>query len=80
MGRLRETVSMKNLKLYSFLILAVLAILIILQNTVEVQIRILFLTMNAPLALFLLITLLLGMVLGILIAYLIDHKARKRPA
>lgn len=71
---------MKNLKLYSFLILAVLAILIILQNTVEVQIRILFLTMNAPLALFLLITLLLGMVLGILIAYLIDHKARKRPA
>ncbi len=71
---------MKNLKLYSFLILAVLAILIILQNTVEVQIRILFLTMNAPLALFLLITLLLGIVLGILIAYLIDHKARKRPA
>ena len=68
---------MKNLKLYSFLILAALAILIILQNTVEVQIRILFLTMSAPLALFLLMTLLTGMVLGMLIAYLIDRRARK---
>lgn len=69
---------MKNLKLYSFFILAVLAILIILQNTVEVPIRILYLTMNAPLATLLLLTLLVGMALGMLIAYLVNRRARKR--
>ena len=69
---------MKNLKLYPFFILAVLAIIIILQNTVEVPVRILYLTMTAPLAALLLMTLLVGMVLGMLIAYLVDRRARKR--
>ncbi|ABA87819.1 hypothetical protein Pcar_0559 [Syntrophotalea carbinolica DSM 2380] len=69
---------MKNLKLYTFIVLAVLALLIILQNTVEVQVRILYLTMNAPLAALLLMTLLVGLVLGMLIAYLVDRRARKR--
>lgn len=69
---------MKNLKLYTFIVLAVLALLIILQNTVEVQVRVLYLTMNAPLAALLLMTLLVGLVLGMLIAYLVDRRARKR--
>lgn len=69
---------MKNLKLYGFIVLTVLAVLVILQNTVEVQVRILNLTMSAPLAALLLMTLLVGVVLGLLIAYLIDRRARKR--
>lgn len=69
---------MKNLRLYGFIVLTVLAILIILQNTVEVQVRVLHLTMSAPLAALLLMTLLVGVVLGLLIAYLLDRRARKR--
>lgn len=69
---------MKNLKLYSFIVLTVLTVLIILQNTVEVEVRILTLAMSAPLAALLLATLLIGIVLGMLIAYMVDRKARKR--
>jgi len=69
---------MKSLKMYSFVILAVLALVIILQNIVEVPVRVLYLTMTAPLAVLLLMTLLVGMGLGMLIAYLVDRRARKR--
>lgn len=76
--RPEEPYSMKNLKLYSFIVLTVLTVLIILQNTVEVEVRILTLAMSAPLAALLLATLLIGIVLGMLIAYMVDRKARKR--
>lgn len=69
---------MKNLKLYTFFILAMLTIFIILQNTTEVPVRILYLSMTAPLAALLLMTLLTGMVLGMLTAYLVDRRTKKR--
>lgn len=69
---------MKSLKMYSVVILAVLALVIILQNIVEVPVRVLYLTMTAPLAVLLLMTLLVGIVLGMFIAYLVDRRARKR--
>jgi uncharacterized integral membrane protein len=75
-----EISAMKSLKMYSFVILAVLALVIILQNIVEVPVRVLYLTMTAPLAVLLLMTLLVGMGLGMLIAYLVDRRARKRHA
>jgi uncharacterized integral membrane protein len=71
---------MRNLKLTCFIVLAVLALLVILQNTVTVQVRILTLTMSAPLAFLLFMTLLVGMVLGVLVAYLLDRRAKMRHA
>lgn len=57
-----------RLKLVVGLILVVLAIIVVLQNTMPVETKILFITLTLPRALLLFLTLLVGIVLGILIA------------
>lgn len=59
---------MKNFKLILILILVVLLGVVIIQNTQPVQTKILFITIEMPLILLLLITTALGFALGLLIA------------
>jgi uncharacterized integral membrane protein len=55
-------------------VVAVLAIIVILQNTQDVETRLLFFPVSMPLALLLLVTLLLGVVLGLMTAVRIRRK------
>jgi uncharacterized integral membrane protein len=57
---------MKHVKILVAAVLAVLAIVVFVQNTKQVDTRILFMTVTMSRALLLLITLLLGFVLGVL--------------
>ncbi|MFP3983582.1 MAG: lipopolysaccharide assembly protein LapA domain-containing protein [Desulfurivibrionaceae bacterium] len=67
-----------RLKLVVGLILVVLAIIVVLQNTMSVETKILFITLTMPQALLLFLTLLVGIVLGILIALHFLGKKRDR--
>ena len=57
-----------KLKLVALLVLAVLAIVLILQNTQAVATRLLFVTVSMPLAALLALTLLIGFAGGVLVA------------
>ena len=57
-----------KLKLVALLVLAVLAIVLILQNTQAVVTRLLFVTVSMPLAALLALTLLIGFAGGVLVA------------
>ncbi|MFO8011684.1 MAG: lipopolysaccharide assembly protein LapA domain-containing protein [Phycisphaerae bacterium] len=57
---------MKHVKIIAAAVLAILAIVVFVQNTEQVQTRILFMTVTMSRALLLLVTLLLGFVLGVL--------------
>ena len=59
---------MRNLKLITIGILSLLALVIILQNTDEVQTRLLFMSITMPLAFLLFLTALLGFLIGILVS------------
>jgi putative membrane protein len=59
---------MKRTKTIAFLVLAVLAVIILLQNTQTMETRILFVTISMPRALLLFVTLMVGFGLGILVA------------
>ena len=59
---------MRNLKLIVIGILSLLALILILQNTSEVQTRLLFMSMTMPLAFLLFLTALLGFLIGILVS------------
>ena len=69
---------MTKLKLIVLLVLSVLAIVLVLQNTQAVETRLLFVTVTMPRAALLLLTLLLGFTCGILAALVIGKK-RKKP-
>ena len=69
---------MAKLKLIVLLILSVLAIVLILQNTQAVETRLLFVTVTLPRAALLVMTLLLGFTCGILAAIAVSKK-RKKP-
>ena len=57
-----------KLKLVALLVLAVLAIVLIIQNTQAVATRLLFVTVSMPLAALLALTLLIGFAGGVLVA------------
>ena len=59
---------MPKLKLAALLVLAVLAIVLVLQNTQAVATRLLFVTVSMPLAALLALTLLIGFSGGVLAA------------
>ena len=69
---------MTKLKLAALLVLSVLAIVLILQNTQAVETRLLFVTVTMPRAALLIFTLLIGFTCGILVAIAVGKK-RKRP-
>jgi len=57
-----------KLKLVALLVLAVLAIVMVIQNTQAVATRLLFVTVSMPLAALLVLTLLIGFAGGVLVA------------
>jgi uncharacterized integral membrane protein len=61
-------------------LLAALAIVIVLQNTEEVSTRILFFTVTMPRAVLLFVTLLVGFILGMVVATRLDRSAKPKPA
>jgi uncharacterized integral membrane protein len=65
---MKMNAGMPKLKLIALLILAVLAVVLILQNTQMVVTRLLFVTVSMPLAALLGLTLLIGFAAGILAA------------
>jgi lipopolysaccharide assembly protein A len=63
----RDTI-IPRIKLVVLLLLAVLAVVLILQNTQGVTTRLLFVTVSMPLAALLALTLLIGFAGGVLVA------------
>ena len=59
---------MKRLRTLVFALVAVLVIIVVLQNTQSVETRILLVTLSMPRAVLLFVTLLLGFVLGLVAA------------
>lgn len=68
---------MTKFKLIVLLVLSVLAIVLILQNTQAVETRLLFVTVTMPRAALLGLTLLLGFTCGILVAIAVGKKRDK---
>lgn len=64
-------------KLFAALFLALLATVVLLQNTETVETRFLFLTVSAPLSVLLLATLLVGFALGVILTLLYGRERRK---
>jgi len=61
-------------------VLAALAIVIVMQNTEEVSTRILFFTVTMPRAVLLFVTLLVGFILGMVVATRLDRSSKTKPA
>lgn len=73
---MKDTVSKP--RLIAALLLAILAIVLVLQNTEPVETRLLFMTVTMPRAVLLLLTTLVGFAIGLLACLLPRHK--KPPA
>ena len=68
---------MERFKLISIAVLVGLGIIIILQNTQQVETKILFMTITMPRAVLLMATTLIGFALGVLVSFLFQRKGRK---
>ena len=65
----------KRIKIAVAAVVAILAIIVIFQNTEVVETRLLFITVGMPRALLLIVTLLLGVLLGLMTAVRIRRKS-----
>ena len=65
---------MQRLKLIAIAILALLGLIIILQNTAQVETRLLFMSITMPRAILLMGTTLIGFALGILVSLFYKRK------
>ena len=65
---------MSRIKLMAILVLAVLAVIVVLQNTQEIETRLLFVTVTMPRAVLLLVTTVIGFVLGVLVSLAVAKK------
>lgn len=63
-----------NPKVIAWAVIAVICIIIIIQNTQAVRINLLFFSFTMPNALLLFLTLLLGFVLGIIMPYTVRRR------
>ncbi len=70
---------MGSVKLLVALILALLCIILVVQNTETVETKILFATVSMPRALLLVLTTLVGFVVGILVAWGWSRKKTTEP-
>ena len=68
---------MERFKLVSIAVLVGLGIIIILQNTQQVETKILFMAITMPRAVLLMVTTLIGFALGVLVSFLFQRKERK---
>ena len=71
--------AMKRFKMISIAILALLGLIIILQNTEPVETRMLFLSITMPRAILLMATTLIGFALGVLVSLYFQRKEPSRP-
>lgn len=69
---------MQNVKIVSAIILVVLALIVVLQNTDTVETQLLFMTFSMPVAALLFGTLVIGFALGVLMAGFLMRRSRKR--
>ena len=69
---------MKRFKMISIAVLAVLGVIIILQNTEQVETKILFFSITMPRAILLMGTTLIGFALGILVALFFPKKEQTK--
>ena len=67
---------MERFKLIAAAILALLGVIIILQNTEPVETRLLFATITMPRAILLLGTTLIGFILGMLVSFFFKRKGQ----
>ena len=65
---------MKRFKMISIAVLTLLGIIIILQNTAQVETKVLFFSITMPRAILLMATTLIGFALGILVALFFPRK------
>lgn len=65
---------MNRFKMISIAILALLGVIIILQNTEPVETRLLFMSITMPRAILLMGTTLIGFALGILVSFFFQRK------
>ena len=65
-----------QIKLIIVSLLLVLSVIIALQNTIEVDLKFLFLTINGPLIVMIVVIFILGLVTGIVIAGTYERKKR----
>ena len=65
---------MNRFKMISIAILTILGVIIILQNTEQVETRLLFLSITMPRAILLMGTTLIGFALGILVSFFFQRK------
>ena len=69
--------SVAKFKLLASLILAVLGLIIVLQNTNSVETRLLFITVTMPQAILLFTTTMVGFALGVLVALILSGRQQK---
>jgi len=69
---------MKQAKFIAVLVLAILCLIIALQNTATVETRILFITITMPRAVLLLTTTAIGFALGVLVSLILCKKQKSQ--
>jgi len=69
---------MKRFKMISIAVLTLLGIIIILQNTAQVETKVLFFSITMPRAILLIATTLIGFALGILVALFVPRKEQPK--
>ncbi|MFC1837257.1 lipopolysaccharide assembly protein LapA domain-containing protein [Thermodesulfobacteriota bacterium] len=69
---------MEKFKLISTIVLTLLGVIIILQNTEPVETKLLFLSITMPRAILLMGTTLIGFALGILVSFFLQRKEQQK--
>ena len=69
---------MKNLKTILIVVVSVLAVILVIQNTEQVETRLLFVSVTMPRAILLAVTLVGGFVIGLLLGPRLTKKARPK--
>jgi putative membrane protein len=69
---------MNHFKMICTALLALLGVIIILQNTAPVETKLLFLTITMPRAILLMGTTLIGFALGVLVSFFFQRKEQPR--
>jgi uncharacterized integral membrane protein len=68
---------MKNLKMIVIVVVSLLVLIVVLQNTQSVETKVLFVTITMPRAFLLLLTFLFGFVVGSVSTLSFSHKDKK---
>jgi len=69
---------MKKIKHVVAIVLAVLGIVVILQNTESIETELLFLKLEMPLAILIFLGILIGFVLGVLVSLIFSAKRKRK--